>query len=73
MLAVVMAAWRSVHGAETIDQAFSLYYVANEIAQTSHGMMMAIPEDEWRVFDVSTIIRSSRQFFLQSCSMINLL
>jgi hypothetical protein len=27
-----------------------LYYVANDIAQTSHGMMIAIPEDEWRVF-----------------------
>jgi hypothetical protein len=50
MLAVVMAALRSVHGAETIDQELSLSYVANDIAQTSHGMMMAIPEDEWRVF-----------------------
>jgi hypothetical protein len=26
------------------------YYVANDIAQTYHGMMIAIPEDEWRVF-----------------------
>ena len=50
MLAVVMAALRSVHGAETIDQEFSLYYVANDIAQTYHGMMIAIPEAEWRVF-----------------------
>src|SRR5213594_3838302 len=49
MLAVVMAALRSVHG-DTIDQELSLYYVANEIAQTYHGMMIAIPEDEWRVF-----------------------
>jgi hypothetical protein len=49
MLAVVMAALRSVHGA-TIDQDLSLYYVANDIAQTSQGMMMAIPEDAWRVF-----------------------
>jgi hypothetical protein len=50
MLAVVMAALRGVHGAETIDQDLSLYYVANDIAQTYHGMMIAIPEDEWRVF-----------------------
>lgn len=49
MLAVVMAALRSVHG-ETIDQELSLYYVANDIAQTYHGMMIAIPEDKWRVF-----------------------
>ena len=50
MLAVVLAALRSVHGAETIDQELSLYYVANDIAQTYQGMMIAIPEDEWRVF-----------------------
>src|SRR6266481_3226053 len=50
MLAVVMAALRSVHGEETIDHDLSLYYVANEIAQTYHGMMIAIPEDAWRVF-----------------------
>jgi hypothetical protein len=45
-----MAALRSVHGAEPIDQDRSLYYVANDLAQTYHGMMIAIPEDEWRVF-----------------------
>jgi hypothetical protein len=50
MLAVVMAALRSVHGAQIIDEELSLYYVANDIAQTYHGMMIAIPEDEWRVF-----------------------
>jgi len=50
MLAVAMAALRSVPGAESIDQDLTLYYVANDIAQTYHGMMMAIPEDEWRVF-----------------------
>jgi len=33
-----------------IDQELSLYYVATDIAQTYHGMMIAIPEDEWRVF-----------------------
>jgi hypothetical protein len=49
-LAVVMAAWRSVHGAQIVDHDLSLYYVANDIAQPYHGMMMAIPEDEWRVF-----------------------
>jgi hypothetical protein len=50
LLAVVMAALRSVHGANTIDQELSLYYVANDIAQTYHGMMIAIPEAEWRIF-----------------------
>jgi len=50
LMAVVMAALRSVHGAEIIDPEVSLYYVANDIAQTYHGMMIAIPEDAWRVF-----------------------
>ena len=50
MLAVVLAALRSVHGEERIDQDLSLYYVAQDIAQTYHGMMIAIPDEEWRVF-----------------------
>lgn len=45
-----MAALRSVHGGEAIAQGRSLYDVANAIAPTYHGMMMAIPEDEWRLF-----------------------
>jgi len=50
MLAVVLAALRSVHGPDPIDQDLSLYDVAHEIAQTYQGMMMAIPEEEWRLF-----------------------
>src|SRR5207245_709171 len=50
MLAVVMAALRGVHGAETIDQELSLYYVANDIAETYRGMMIAIHEEKWQVF-----------------------
>ena len=34
MLAVVMAALRSVHGAESMAQELSLYYSAHDIAQT---------------------------------------
>jgi hypothetical protein len=49
MVAVVMAAWRSVPGTEPMDQDLSLYDVANDIAHTSHGLMMAIPEDAGRV------------------------
>ena len=50
MLAVVLAALRSVHGAETVAQEVSSYYIAHEIAETSRGMMIALPEDAWRVF-----------------------
>ena len=50
MLAVALAALRGVHGQQKIDQEVSLYYVANDIATTYKGMMIAIPEPEWRIF-----------------------
>jgi hypothetical protein len=50
LLAVVLAALRGVHGDETVDEEVSLYYIANEIATTYHGMMIAIPAPEWDVF-----------------------
>ena len=46
---MVLAALRRVHGAETVNEAVSLYYIANEMTTTSHGMMIAIPEPEWDV------------------------
>lgn len=50
VLAVVLAALRGVHGEDTVDQEVSLYYLANELATTYRGMMIAIPEPEWAVF-----------------------
>ena len=50
MLAVVLAALRGVHGERTIEQEVSLYYMTNELAATYQGMMIAIPEQEWRIF-----------------------
>jgi hypothetical protein len=50
LLGVVLAALRGVHGEETVDEEVSLYYVANEIATTYHGMMIAIPAPEWDMF-----------------------
>jgi Transposase DDE domain len=52
VLAVVLAALRGVHGQEKIDQEVSLYYVANAIATTYTGMMIAIPEPAWGVFSM---------------------
>jgi IS4 transposase len=37
LLAVVLAALRSVHGEETVNEEVSLYYIANEITTTYHG------------------------------------
>ena len=50
VLAVVLAALRSIHGEETVAHEVSLYSIANEIAMTYNGMMIAIPEPEWAVF-----------------------
>ncbi len=50
LLAVVLAALRSVHGEDTVDQDVSLYYIANEISTTYKGMMIAIPALEWDLF-----------------------
>jgi hypothetical protein len=67
LLAVVLAALRSVHGEETVDEEVSLYYIANDIATTYHGMMIAIPDPEWDVFyamnlpDLAAIFRDLAQ------------
>ena len=50
ILAVVKAAMTSVHGAETVDKKISGYYLADEIAYTYRGMMIAIPFEHWIVF-----------------------
>src|SRR5437764_9229620 len=44
------AALRSVQSEDTVDHEVALYYIANEIATTYTGMMIAIPEPEWAVF-----------------------
>jgi DDE family transposase len=62
LLAVVLAALRRVHGEALVNEEVSLYYIANEIPTTYHGMMIAIPEPEWDVFyamstaDLATIL-----------------
>ena len=50
VLAVVLAALRGVHGQQTVDEEVSLSSLANEVATTYHGMMIAIPEGEWDIF-----------------------
>lgn len=50
LMSVVKAALRAAHGAEIVEEKVSTYYLADEIAMTHRGMMIAIPEDEWAVF-----------------------
>ncbi len=50
VLAVVKAALRAAHGEEQIEEVLSTYYLAEEIAGTYRGMMIAIPEPSWGAF-----------------------
>jgi len=59
ILAVVKAALRTKHGEETIEKELSGYYLAGNITRTYDGMMIALPEQEWIVFQtmgLSTLI-----------------
>jgi hypothetical protein len=49
VLAAVKAALRVAHGAEAAEEV-SGYYLADEVAMTHRGMMIAIPPEEWLAF-----------------------
>lgn len=49
VFATLRAALRAAHGAEAAEEV-SGYYVADELAGTYRGMMIAIPVEEWLVF-----------------------
>ena len=56
VLSVVQAALRSVHGAKKIEEEISGYYIADEIAGTYRGMMIAIPLESWAIFGSMTLV-----------------
>lgn len=58
MVSVVMAALSGIHGADTVKNKVSGYYLADEISATYRGMMIAISEDQWKDFRQMT----QRQF-----------
>lgn len=49
--AVVMAALRAAHPTQTIDKTVSEYYLAGEIATTTTGPSIAVPEAGWASLD----------------------
>ena len=49
-LSTVKAALRARHGAQTIEQTLSAYFLADEISGTYRGMMIALPEPQWLPF-----------------------
>ena len=50
VLAVVKAALRTSHGEDVIDNELSGYYLAGNITRTYDGMMIALPQSEWEIF-----------------------
>jgi len=60
VLAVVKAALRAVHGVKPIEEKLSGYYLADEVAGTYRGMMIAIPEDQWEVFGRMTVAQFAK-------------
>ena len=50
LLAAVKGAMRSVHGEETMETKVSNYFLMDEISGTYRGMMIALPPEQWEVF-----------------------
>jgi len=64
VLAVVKAALRSVHGEDKIANEVSGYYLAGHLGRTYDGMMIAVPHEEWSIFQTmstDTYIRTLQQ------------
>ncbi len=53
LMGLIKGALRGVHGQKKVEQ-LSAYYVAEEIGGVSRGMMIAIPDEHWRVFATMT-------------------
>ena len=49
-VSLLKAALRNVHGAATVNETVSGYYLNLEIRGTYDGMMIAIPERYWKIF-----------------------
>jgi IS4 transposase len=56
VLSTLKGALRAVHGEAVVAEDVSGYYVADEIKRVHDGMMIAIPEDEWVVFQDLTAV-----------------
>ena len=50
VLAVVKGAMRAVHGAKTVLEEVSGYYLAEELRSSSHGLDIALSEETWEPF-----------------------
>jgi IS4 transposase len=62
VLSVVLAALRVVHGAETIEEKLSFYYLCDEVASTYRGLEIAVVDEYWtRNYANLTPVRLARE------------
>lgn len=54
ILSVIKSAMSSVHGANVVENEISGYYLADELSATYRGMLIAISEENWVVFQQMT-------------------
>ncbi len=47
VVSLIMNTLRAVHGQETVDHKVSYYYLADEVAHSSRGLEMALPDEYW--------------------------
>jgi IS4 transposase len=71
ILSVIKAALRVTHGRDQIEEGVSLYYFALEMRQVYHGMMIALPADNWKVFQALTPAEMA-QFLKDVASQVRL-
>jgi len=71
ILAVIKAALRSQYGEETIEKELSGYYLAGNIARTYDGMMIALPDEEWVIFQTMSLVKLI-EILLQLAVNVNL-
>ena len=58
--AIIMAALRATHRDQTINDTVSEYYIAQEIATTTTGMLIAVPEIDWTLFTQASAVELGR-------------
>lgn len=54
IFSTIKAALSSEHGAKTVEEKISGYYIADEIEMTHRGMMIAVIDEEWYAFRTAT-------------------
>jgi len=69
LLATIKGAMRGAHGEEVVKNDVSNYFLTDEISGNYKGMMVALPPEEWTVFQTMTTRAMAAQLKLWACGM----